>query len=91
MSTHYICFWGEIRYPLLSGALIILLFSGTILLDANGIVIVYMNKTLPVQFMFDPSLGRSKNNTAFALQWGPLIGPNQFDVENRTVIPMVSH
>ena len=67
-----------------------LLFSGTILLDKNGVVIVYMSKDLPVQFMFDTSQGRSGNNTAYALQWGPLIGPNRLFVENNTVVPMVS-
>ena len=67
-----------------------LLFSGTILLDKNGVVIVYMNKDLPVQFMFDTSQGRSGNSTAYALQWGPLIGPNRLFVENNTVVPMVS-
>lgn len=59
--------------------------------DWNGTVIVYMNKTMPVYFMFDTSQGRIGNNSInrYALQWGPIIGPNQLYVENKTVVPMV--
>lgn len=61
----------------------------TILLDAGGIVILYVNNTLPAQFIFDSPIGRSGNETIdrYALQWGPLVGPEQMQIENITVIP----
>ena len=68
------------------------IFSGTVLYDNNGTVIVYMNKTMPVHFMFDVRLGKNLNSSInrYAVEWGPLRGPNQLFIENRTVVPMVS-
>lgn len=68
---------------------------GKILLDKEGIVILYINNTLPVHFLIDMPVGRMGNTTIdrYAVQWGPLVGPEEnemIDVENRTVLPSVS-
>ena len=54
---------------------------------------MYMNKTMPVHFIFDTSLGKNVNSSInrYAVEWGPLVGPNQLFVENQTVIPMVGN
>ncbi|XP_053372508.1 uncharacterized protein LOC123564547 [Mercenaria mercenaria] len=64
--------------------------EGQVLLDKSGIVIVYINNSLPVQFLFDQPVGRMDNSSIdrYAVQWGPLVGPDHMSVENRTIVPL---
>ena len=63
-------------------------------MDKEGIVILYVNNTLPVHFLFDMPVGRMGNTTIdkYAVQWGPLVGPEANEtmhIENTTVLPSV--
>ncbi|KAL4238512.1 hypothetical protein ACF0H5_003220 [Mactra antiquata] len=65
--------------------------EGKVLLDESGIVIVYINNSIPVYFLFDSPSARMDNNTIdrYAVQWGPLVGPHdKMQIENNTILPV---
>ena len=66
---------------------------GKVLLDRAGIVIIYVNNTLPVKYLFNKPIDCNDNSSGdidrYAVRWGPLVGPKTMDVENTTIIPAV--
>ncbi|XP_060553980.1 uncharacterized protein LOC132715026 [Ruditapes philippinarum] len=62
--------------------------EGKVLLDEAGIVILHVNNSLPVQFLPSPPMGNDTNIDRYAVQWGPMDGPDSMTVENTTIIPL---
>ncbi|KAL3873655.1 hypothetical protein ACJMK2_036749, partial [Sinanodonta woodiana] len=63
--------------------------KGRLLYNSSDVLIVYVPSMLEVQFMWNLPQVRIGNTSVnhYALQWGPLVGPNKITMENSTVVP----